>query len=284
MVTTPASSVFIPTARRAITTVQESRARAISVARTPSRPPLDDIRLLVKVAHAVFQQGSSIPTFTLFTESWQYTITPGKLYRDSSLTVFILNDSRNVNPPFSLPHWDVAVWPTGDGDWTLAANHLITAKSSPQLYRPWRGEITIEDIIDLQGYHLRKKGTAYPTTLIWYPNPDPDRFQNNSDPGIYISDDDDDLPSLAALFSGNKGNEKATKPPTAHPQPAPESNTNTTHKRKISIAIPTPERPNAREKDTVGGDDDVAVRGNDNVTARRSSRVRKATAKGLNLK
>jgi hypothetical protein len=286
-VTTPASSVFIPTAHRAITTVQASRARAISLARTPSQPPLDDIRLLVKVAHAVFQQGSSIPTFTLFTESWPCTITPGKLYMDYKLTSFILNDGRNVNLPFNLPHWDVAVWPSGEGDWTLAANHLTTVKSSPQLYRPWRGEIRIEDIINLQGYHLRKKGIAYPTTLIWYPN----RFHNDGDPSIYISDNDDDLPSLKALFSGNKGNETVTEPPTAPPPAAPDSDSNTKHKRKISTAIPTRERPNTREKDTargdddvaVRGDDDVAVRGNNDVAPRRSGRARKTTAKGLNV-
>jgi hypothetical protein len=138
----------------------------------------------------------------------------------------------------------------------------------------------IEDIIDLQGYHLRKKGIAYPTTLIWYPNPDPDRFQDNNDPGIYISDDNDDLPSLKALFSGNKGNSTATEPPTVPPPAAPESDSNTKHKRKISTAIPTRERPNTREKDTARNDNDV--QGDNDVAPRRSGRARKMTAKGLN--
>jgi hypothetical protein len=96
---TLASLVFIPTAQHAITTVQASRARVITLTQTPL-PPLDDIRLLVKVAHVVFQQGSPIATFKLFTKSWQCTITRGELYIDFSLTLSILRDGRKVN----LPH------------------------------------------------------------------------------------------------------------------------------------------------------------------------------------
>jgi hypothetical protein len=126
--------------------------------------------------------------------------------------------------------------------------------------------MTIEDIIRQQGYNPPRNGTAYLVTLIWYP----DQFPGDNDPGIYISDDDDDdLPSLKAIFE---------EPPAALPHTAPDSDSNTKHKRKISTAIPTRERPNAREKDAARGDDDV--RAGDDVAPRRSGRARKATAKG----
>jgi hypothetical protein len=96
-----ASAAFIPTARQAVNTAQYSRSRAILQARTTpilARPPQNNVHLLIKVAHAVFEEGSAIPTFQRFAESWQCSIPYGQVFMNPRmLALFVLRDGRNVH-------------------------------------------------------------------------------------------------------------------------------------------------------------------------------------------
>jgi hypothetical protein len=129
------------------------------------------------------------------------------------MTSFLLTDARAQ----VVPNWNEAVSPPGQGDWFLATNHLARTKPSPQMFRSWDEQLTIESIIHLQGCRLGKHATAYTVTLIWYtshaalepvevsgpPSPAPPSLL----PPISVPDEstledsDGDLPSLASLLN-----------------------------------------------------------------------------------
>jgi hypothetical protein len=284
---TPVTSAFMPTARHAVTAAQQSRGRAITRTQSPPPPSTEDVRLLVRVAHATFTNEDDIaPTYQLFTETFVVVLVHGSTFNRFTLTATIQREGEKTMGPSS--HWRDIIRPlTCAGNWQLASNYLHSShrsKPMPQLYRPWNGERTIQDIIKWQGFQLPKGATTYPTTLIWYPlrkTPTdvpteellyPLRSHLRSPSPLAIDDPLTDIPSLPSI-------------------PSPPEQARNGHKRAISEAIPVTERANAgdkerpREEVTVRDDDDhMAPRCDDDVALRRSGRARKVTAKRANIK
>jgi hypothetical protein len=207
--TATATSTIIPTAQYSTNPIiAVKKSRAIAIARTRAPPPLPaKILLALKVVHAITDNDSDPPSFRHFIEGWNCGIIPTKTFSTRSLTAYLLADARVV--PIPTSNWNEAVFPLGEGQWRLATNEVFRTKPNPQIIRAWPGEMTIQEIIDLQEYRLEKKATAYPMTLIWYTTraaldgieQTPPSLSTSPPPAhISISSDESDLPSLSSLL------------------------------------------------------------------------------------
>jgi len=277
-------SQYTPVTASAITAVRQitgngNTARSQSITSTRTSIPASvtqhprSFKFTIRVAHANYEGDPPKTSWTVWTEGWTVAILANSVTSYWELKETFRSQGQSQN----IPYLNAMTSPDGYGHWSLTNHHLDSKSPNIQLFCTWVGEMPIEEIISTQDFKMTKGISAYPVTLLWFPEmKDPDCLSFNSgkcalcddllpaggSPSMpfNISDSDSvDLPSLKELLA-----------PSAPTQIQVKDKAKTGHKRQISDAIPRAEREVARAPVVL-----ESKEGDTQEGTRRSGRVRK---------